>query len=95
MIESFKDKWLADYYWQGTKHRLIPSTLERSLQRKLDLIHVASAECDLRSPPGNRFEHLSGKPSDWRSIRINKQYRIIFQWDSGKATELYLDPHKY
>ena len=94
MIESFKDKWLADYYWEGTKHRQIPSTLESSLKRKLDLIHVSSAECDLRSPPGNRYEHLTGKLSDWCSIRVNKQYRLIFKWDSGKATVLYLGAYR-
>jgi len=91
MIESFKDKWLADYYWVGTKHRQIPVTLESSLQRKLDLIHVSSAECDLRSPPGNSFEHLTEKLSNCCSIRVSKQYRLIFKWDNGKATELYLE----
>jgi len=90
MIVSFKDKWLADYYWEGTQHRQIPSSLKSSLQRKLDLIHVSSAECDLRSPPGNKFEHLTGKLAHWCSIRVNKQYRLIFKWDSGKAIELYL-----
>ncbi|MEH6446250.1 MAG: type II toxin-antitoxin system RelE/ParE family toxin [Oceanospirillaceae bacterium] len=92
MIESFKDKWLADYYWLATHHRLIQSTLESSLRRKLDLIHVASAECDLRSPPGNRFEHLTAALLDCYSIRVNKQYRLIFKWENGKATSLYLDP---
>lgn len=95
MIESFKDEWLSDYYWQAVKHRQIQAAIERSLKRKLDFIHVASAECDLRSPPGNRFEHLSGNLAGWCSIRVNKQYRLIFKWDEGKATDVYLDPHKY
>ncbi len=95
MIESFKDDWLSEYYWKAVEHRKIQSTIERSLRRKLDIIHVASAECDLRSPPGNRFEHLSGNLVGWCSIRVNIQYRLIFKWDAGKATELYLDPHKY
>jgi len=90
MIESFKDNWLADYYWECTKHQQIPPTLESILQRKLDLIHVSSAECDLSSPPDNRFEHLSGELSDWCSIRVNEQYKLIFKWDNGKATALYL-----
>lgn len=95
MIKSFRDQWLDDYYFKGEKSPNIPSTIESALKRKLDIIHVAVAEKDLRIPPGNRFEHLEGKLKDWCSIRVNKQYRLIFQWDSGEANELYLDPHKY
>jgi proteic killer suppression protein len=95
MIEPFKNKWLADHYWLGTKHRLIQSALGSSLKRKLDLTHIASAECDLRSPPGNRFEHLTGTLLDWCSIRVNKQYRVIFKWENAKLNSLYLDPQKY
>ncbi|EJE67160.1 type II toxin-antitoxin system RelE/ParE family toxin, partial [Escherichia coli] len=50
---------------------------------------------DLRSPPGNRYEELSGKLNGYSSVRVNKQYRLIFKWVNGKAEDLYLDPHKY
>ncbi|HAS4551091.1 TPA: hypothetical protein I6860_003747, partial [Vibrio cholerae] len=53
------------------------------------------AESDLRIPPGNRFEHLEGNLKGWCSIRVNKQYRLIFQWVDGVALNTYLDPHKY
>mgnify|MGYP003145817685 FL=1 len=46
-------------------------------------------------PPGNKFEYLSGKLKGWCSIRVNKQYRLVFQWDQGQARGLYLDPHTY
>lgn len=95
MIKSFKDDWLSEYYWKAVNHRKIQKTIEKSLQRKLDLIHVACAECDLLIPPGNRFEHLSGNLEGWCSICVNKQYRLIFKWDAGKASDVYLDPHTY
>lgn len=95
MIESFRDDYLNEYYWNAVKYRSIPSTIESALKRKLDIIHAASGESDLRIPPGNRFEHLKGNLADWCSIRVNKQYRLIFKWDQGKATDVYLDPHEY
>lgn len=95
MIKTFRDNWLDDYYFNGIKSPKLPSTIESALRRKLDIIHVASGEQDLRVPPGNRFEHLTGKLKGWCSIRVNKQYRLIFQWDSGEANGVYLDPHTY
>jgi toxin HigB-1 len=95
MIESFRDESLSNYYWNGEWHRDIPANLTGALKRKLDLMHAAEAECDLRVPPGNRFEHLQGKLRGWCSIRVNKQYRIIFKWVAGKAIDVYLDPHTY
>lgn len=79
MIKSFRDQWLNDYYFSGKKSPNIPSTIESALRCKLDIIHVAKGEQDLRVPPGNRFEHLQGNLKDWCSIRVNKQYRLIFQ----------------
>lgn len=95
MIKTFRDQWLDDYYFKGDKSSKIPGTIEGALKRKLDIIHVAVAEKDLRVPPGNRFEHLEGKLKGWCSIRVNKQYRLIFQWSTGEANRVYLDPHKY
>ena len=68
---------------------------EASLARKLDIIDAAADENDLRIPLGNRFEHLQGKLSGWCSIRVNKQHRLIFEWDGEKADNLYLDPDTY
>ena len=95
MIETFRDQWLDDYYFRGERSPDIPGTLESALKRKLDIIHVAKDEKDLRIPPGNRFEHLAGNLKDWCSIRVNRKYRLIFQWGSGKANGVYLDPHTY
>lgn len=57
------------------------------------MLHLT--EADLRAPPGNRFEHLQGALSGWCSIRVNKQYRLIFRWENGIALDVYLDPHVY
>jgi proteic killer suppression protein len=50
---------------------------------------------DLRVPPSNHFEKLRGNLEDWHSIRINRQWRLIFQWDGarGEASNVYLDDH--
>lgn len=47
MIESFRDDSLSKYYWDGEGHKDIPTNIKSALQRKLDLIHAAEAECDL------------------------------------------------
>ena len=41
---------------------------------------------DLRIPPSNRLEKLSGKLKDFYSLRINDQWRIIFRWNNGNAS---------
>ncbi|MZR63610.1 type II toxin-antitoxin system RelE/ParE family toxin [Alcanivorax sp. DP30] len=94
MIESFKERVLEEYFFNGNSCPA-PKNIEGALKRKLEILHVATGEQDLRVPPGNRFEHLNGKLKDWCSIRVNKQYRLVFKWDTGKASEVYLDPHQY
>jgi len=52
---------------------------------------------DLRSPPSNHFEKLTGALNGKRSIRVNKQWRLIFTWkgERGEAEDIYLDNHDY
>ena len=95
MAVNFKDEWLEAFYEEDKWHRLIPKVIENALYRKLEILDAAKAESDLRVPPGNRFEHLEGNLKDWCSIRVNKQYRLIFKWVDGVAENTYLDPHKY
>ena len=95
MTLEFKDEWLEQFYENDKRHRLIPNNIESALYRKIQILDAAQAEADLRIPPGNRFEHLEGRLQGWCSIRVNKQYRLIFQWEGGVATDTYLDPHKY
>jgi len=56
--------------------------------RKLAMINVAGRIDDLRIPPGNRLEKLTGKRQGWWSIRINNQWRICFRFESGNAFDV-------
>ncbi|NCC02203.1 MAG: type II toxin-antitoxin system RelE/ParE family toxin [Clostridia bacterium] len=95
MAVEFRDKWLEDFYENDIGHRKIPNDIENALFRKLEILDAATQEADLRIPPGNRFEHLEGNLKGWCSIRVNKQYRLIFKWIDGVAVDTYLDPHVY
>lgn len=95
MAVEFRDSWLEAFYEDDQNHRKIPSTIESALFRKLEILDAATQESDLRIPPGNRFERLEGNMAGWSSIRINKQYRLIFRWIDGVAQDTYLDPHVY
>jgi proteic killer suppression protein len=73
------------------------SDLENRLFRKLQMIDDAMTDQDLRVSPSNHFEKLRGKLAAFHSIRVTKQWRLIFQWDGsrGEATSVYLDDHSY
>ena len=97
MIVNFRDDWLRSFFLDDVRSRNIPSDLESRLFRKLQMIDDATTDQDLRVPPSNHFEKLRGKLADLHSIRVNKQWRLIFQWDGsrGEATGVYLDDHSY
>ncbi|CAN5749407.1 hypothetical protein BH24BAC1_BH24BAC1_41780 [soil metagenome] len=52
------------------------------------MLNNAQSLTDLRIPPSNRLEKLSGKLKDYQSIRINDQWRIIFKWQNGQAFDV-------
>jgi proteic killer suppression protein len=54
--------------------------IEKSALRKLDMLHQAIDLGDLRAPPANRLEVLSGDRRGQHSIRINDRWRICFVW---------------
>ncbi len=97
MIQSFKDKATADLFHgiQSSKVRSLPThIIEKSLM-KLDLLNAAVTLDDLRSPPGNRLEALVGQFQGWHSIRINLQWRLVFQWRDSHAYDVHiLDYHE-
>lgn len=97
MIESFRDGWLRDFFVDDVRSRKIPPDLESRVFRKLQMIDDAMSDHDLRVPPSNHFEKLRGKLEAFHSIRVNKQWRLIFRWDGGKgeASDVYLDDHSY
>jgi toxin HigB-1 len=79
MIQSFKDEDTAVLF-QTRKSRRWQS-IEVVALRKLDMIQAAVNLTDLRVPPGNRLEALSGDLKGQHSIRINDKYRICFVWN--------------
>jgi proteic killer suppression protein len=97
MIVSFRDGWLRAFFVEDAKTRNIPSELEGRLFRKLQMIDDATTDQDLRVPPSNHFEKLKGNLAGLHSIRINKQWRLVFPWDGGRgeAEGVYLDDHSY
>lgn len=86
MIQSFIDRGSRDIYdGNNTKkaRQTCPKELWRKAQKKLTFLNTANKLSDLRTPPGNRLEKLSGRKEQY-SIRINDQYRICFYW-SGEG----------
>ena len=91
MIKSFKDKE-AETIFRGERSRKLPNDIQIAAQRKLWLLDAAAAPEDLRTPPGNRFEALSGRPGFY-SIRINVQWRVTFSWNDGAENVRIEDYH--
>ena len=93
MIKSFNDKE-AENIFDG-KHSKKYSNIESIIKRKLDMIHFAFSERDLIVPPSNRFGHLKGDLKEYCSIRINDQFRVMFKFKDGQATDVQIiDYHK-
>ena len=87
MIVSFKDAATEKLFTTGMSRRL-PTSLRKVAGRKLAWLHSARDLNDLRIPPGNRLEALSGERKGQHSIRINIQYRLCFVWREGNAHEV-------
>lgn len=97
MILSFRGRWLQSFYLEDKASKKLPAEIKDRLFRKLQLIDDATCELDLRSPPSNHFEKLKSSLSGKHSIRVNKQWRLVFTWsgERGEAEDVYLDNHDY
>ena len=94
MITSFGSKE-TEKIWNGEHIRNMPPEIQVIGRRKLRMLNNSQNLNDLRVPPSNKLEKLSGKVNNLYSIRINDQWRITFQWDDGLATEVtIIDYHK-
>lgn len=90
MIASFGDRATKDLF-HGRKSkaaRRVPNDIVSVALRKLDMINAAHELQDLASPSGNRLEALRGDLKGYQSIRINDQWRIVFRWAAGEASEV-------
>ena len=90
MIESFGDRLARDLFFdrQSRATRDFPPKLRRVARRKLLYLHDAVDLNDLRAPPGNRLKALKGDRRGFYSIRINDQWRIVFRWRNGQASNV-------
>jgi toxin HigB-1 len=97
MIVSFRDEWLRAFDINDRRSRSIPPDLLSRLFRRLQMLDDATTEQDLRVPPGNHFEKPRGNLDGFHSIRVNRQWRLIFRWDGnlGRAADVFLDDHGY
>jgi proteic killer suppression protein len=85
MINSFGSKETLKI-WNGERSKRLPFEIQEIARRKLRMIQASETINDLRIPPANRLEKLTG--SEFYSIRINDQWRIIFKWINGSAEEV-------
>ena len=87
MIKTFVNKETEKLFKRVFSKKL-PNKIQSLARRKLLIIDAATAIEDLRAPPGNRLEKLSGNRVGQHSIRINDQWRICFVWKSGHAYQV-------
>lgn len=88
-IITFADKVTEDFFIYAKVNKKAGwSSVVNIAKRKLDMIHYAHVLSDLKVPPGNRLEALSGSLKGRHSIRINDQWRIVFKWTQAGASEV-------
>ena len=87
VIRSFRDRETKKVF-ERERSRRLPPDVQRRAHRKLLLLDAADALDDLRVPPGNRLERLSGERAGQYSIRVNDQWRVCFRWERGDAYDV-------
>ncbi len=92
MITSFGNQATADLFngINSRDSRKISSEITQKAFNKLDILNAVEKLDELKSPPGNRLEALKGNLKGFYSIRINSQWRIIFQWHHGNASQVQI-----
>lgn len=87
MILSFGSKD-TERIWNGERVGKLPNEIQEIGRRKLRMLNNSHNISDLKIPPPNRLEKLSGNLKEYHSIRINDQWRIVFKWQNGNATDV-------
>ncbi|MDO8690472.1 MAG: type II toxin-antitoxin system RelE/ParE family toxin [Dehalococcoidia bacterium] len=97
MIQSLRDRGTEDIFnglSTRAARRTCPERIWRTAARKIDLLDSVVSLGDLKVPPGNKLEALSGDRKGQYSIRINDRYRICFVWaDAGPEQVEIVDYH--
>jgi len=84
MIADFADKE-TESVWHGERSAKLPVEIQQTARRKLRMINNAQGLEDLKIPPANRMEKRKGDLKEFYSIRINRQWRVVFRWERGNA----------
>jgi toxin HigB-1 len=93
MFKSFADRRTRELYLTGKAKRM-PRDVARRAARKLEYVDLAVRLDDLKVPPGNRLEALTGDRAGQHSIRVNDQWRICFRFIEGDAYDVeFCDYH--
>ena len=87
MIQDFSCKE-TEKIWNGGRSKKLPGDIQERAFLKLRQLHAAGILDDLRIPPSNRLESLSGDLKGFWSMRINQQWRLIFRWHDGKVSDV-------
>jgi proteic killer suppression protein len=87
MIDGFKCKETEKIFSRQFSRKL-PTDIQSIAFRKLSMLNRSATLDDLRIPPANRLEALSGNRKGQHSIRINQQWRICFKWQNGNAYDV-------
>lgn len=89
MIESFTCKETSKVF-HGECSRKFPDDIQPRALMKLRQVHRITSIDQLRQPPSNRLESLSGNLKGFWSIRINQKWRIVFRWKDGNAADVQI-----
>ena len=88
MIRSFQCKDTQRFYVEAARPGWMPPDIQRRAERKLDMLAAAHDINGLRVPPSNRLDALKGGRAGQYSIRINDQWRLVFEWRESHAYEV-------
>lgn len=89
MIVSFGDK-TTQKIWDGERVKGFSTDIQETARRKLRMLNNSFDIKDLMIPPFNKLEKLKGNRKDFYLIRVNNQWRLIFQWTNGNAFNVEL-----
>lgn len=94
-IQSFADKATEDFYYTGkSAHKVGWANAANIVKRKLDQLNAATTLNDLKAPPNNKLEALKGDLAGLHSIRVNDQWRVVFEWSNkGPSKVKVMDYH--
>lgn len=87
MIKSFANKATEKFLETGKSKKLPPAIIARAAMRLTQLDNATVVE-DLRMPPSNHLEALSGDRKGQWSIKINDQWRVCFNFVDGDAFDV-------